>query len=59
MIDMSEQRWAEAGAQFEEAMRLSADEGLPLNYRLLADVFARAGDSGKAAMYGRRAAMHE
>lgn len=49
------QQWANAGEVFEKSMSLTGGVGLPINYEYLSGIFAKAGDSMKAAEYHQKA----
>lgn len=51
----AEEHWAEAGALYEKAVELAGDDAAGIDYAALADVFERAGDAAKAALYRSRA----
>src|SRR5581483_6136626 len=49
-----EEKWADAGREFETAIRLAGVEADRFDYGYVADIFEKAGDPGKAAAYRRR-----
>jgi tetratricopeptide (TPR) repeat protein len=48
-------RWADAGREFETAIDLAGDTAVRFDYHYVAEVFEKAGDPAKAAAYRRRA----
>jgi hypothetical protein len=51
----SEEKWADAGREFETAINLAGAAAARFDYNYVADVFAKAGEPAKAAVFRRRA----
>lgn len=54
---VAQSKYAEAGAQFECAVRLAGDDYPDLNFAAIADVFGKAGDLRKQNRYRARAGL--
>jgi hypothetical protein len=50
-----QEKWADAGREFETAIELAGPTAVRFDYNYLADIFDKAGDPAKAAAYRRRA----
>jgi hypothetical protein len=49
-----QEKWADAGREFETAIGLAGDSGARFDYTYIADVFEKAGNPGTAAAYRAR-----
>jgi tetratricopeptide (TPR) repeat protein len=56
-VAVTQQRYADAGADFDCVVRLAGDDYPDINYAAIADVFAKAGDTRKENHYRRLAGL--
>ena len=49
-----QEKWADAGREFETAIDLAGDSGARFDYAYIAEIFDKAGDPAKAARYRAR-----